>query len=318
MSESWNRCDCELSQSNISHTIDNKNDVPAVSILVTVYNRQDYLEQTLRSVLASSYSDFEVIVVDDCSSDQSLKIAESIAREDDRIRLVKNDENLGDYGNRKKAASLARGTYLKYVDSDDLIYPHTLQVMVNAMEQHPETGFALSHSLPEDDEPYPWVLTPEESFHKHFLGRGCFACGPTGAIIRRTAFEEVGGFRPEWKVLSDVDLWLRLAARWPVALMPPGLVWWRRHPDQEFTKDDAAAVYLELGHKLDLEALTATGSPLDESARLAALRKRKQHHARRLLSLALRQRHPVSAGQLFKRSELTLLDLAKGLCGYDS
>ena len=111
--------------------------VPCVSLLVTVFNRAGFLEQTLQSILASDFRNFEVVVVDDCSTDQSLKIAESIAREDSRIRLIQNEQNLGDYGNRAKAASLARGTYLKYVDSDDLIYPPTLQVMVDAMEKNP-------------------------------------------------------------------------------------------------------------------------------------------------------------------------------------
>ena len=285
-------------------------------MLVTVYNREAFLRATLQSILESSFGDFEVLVVDDCSTDSSLKIAHEIAQTDSRIKVYANEKNLGDYGNRMHVAALACGTYLKYVDSDDLIYQHTLGVMVDAMERYPETGFALSHSLPEDEEPYPWVLTSEESYRKHFLGRGCFACGPTGAILRKTAFDEVGGFRPEWKVLSDIDLWLRIAARWPVALLPPGLVWWRRHDGQEFTKPDAAAIYLELGHKLDLEALRSTRSPLNDSDSLTAIGKRKHHHARRLLSLALRQRHPVLAGQLFRRSELTWLDLAKGLGRY--
>ena len=80
---------------------------PRVSVLVTVYNREAYLAQTLRSILASSFRDFEVIVVDDCARDQSAAIAENIAAEDQRVRVVHDQTNLGDYGNRMKAASLA-------------------------------------------------------------------------------------------------------------------------------------------------------------------------------------------------------------------
>ena len=292
--------------------------LPVVSMLVTVYNRESYLAQTLRSVLSSSFSDFEVVVVDDCSSDKSVMIAESFATEDRRVRVIRNQTNLGDYGNRMKAASLARGEYLKYVDSDDLIYPHTLNVMVDAMEQNSSVALALSHSLPEDEEPYPWILTPTESFRKHFLGRGCFSCGPTGAIIRRSAFEEVGGFRKEWRVLSDIDLWLRLGACWPVALLPPGLVWWRRHEGQEFSGSGADLTYLERGYELGRQSLQDLQCPLPEVERKAATRRLRQHYARRLMALAIRKGQMRLAMKLFRKSDLTVIDLMRGFRKYDS
>lgn len=290
--------------------------VPVISVLITVYNREAWLEQTLRSVLASSFADFEVIVVDDCSRDQSALIAERIAREDSRIRFVKNQTNLGDYGNRMKSASLARGTFLKFVDSDDLVYAHTLQVMLDAMQQHRDAVVGLAHSMPEDDQPYPWRLTPQEAYRKHFLGRGCLSCGPSGAIIRRDAFEAAKGFRKEWGVLSDTELWLRLAATHPIVLLPPGLVWWRRHEGQEFTRDDAMEVYLQRGHELDMLVLSANDCPLAGKERAAATARRKQHYARRLLSLAIRHRRPGLAARLLRRSQLSLTDLARGLTRY--
>lgn len=289
---------------------------PQVSILVTVYNREAYLAQTLRSVLASAFRDFEIIVVDDCSSDKSVVIAESIATEDCRVRVICNETNLGDYGNRMKAASLACGKYLKYVDSDDLIYPHTLNVMVDAMERNTSIALALSHSLPEEEEPYPWILASTESFRKHFLGRGCFSCGPTGAIIRRSAFEEVGGFQKEWRVLSDIDLWLRLGSRWPVALLPPGLVWWRRHQGQEFSSNDASLTYLERGYELSTTALQESSCPLQMDERNAAVARVRQNHARRLIGLATKARRPLKAWQFFRTSGLSLRELIQGLRSY--
>lgn len=291
---------------------------PRVSVLVTVYNREAYLAQTLRSVLASSFRDFEVIVVDDCSSDKSVVIAEGIAMEDCRVRVIINESNLGDYGNRMKAASLACGTYLKYVDSDDIIYAHTLDVMVNAMERNEAVALALSHSLPEDEEPYPWILEPTKAWRKHFLGRGCFGCGPTGAIIRRSAFEEVGGFRKEWRVLSDIDLWLRLGACWPVALLPPGLVWWRRHEGQEFSSSGADLTYLEHGYELSRQSLKDVQCPLPEIERKIAIRRLRQHYARRLMALAIRKGQIRLAMKLFRKSDLTVMDLMRGFRKYDS
>ena len=288
---------------------------PVVSVLVTVHNRERFLAACLESILASDRFDFEIVVVDDCSSDSSVSIAESFAERDSRIRVVRNDANLGDYPNRMKAASLASGRYLKYVDSDDLIYPHTLSVMVGAMETNPDANLALSHSQPEADQPYPWKLTPHEAWTKEFLGDGCMGSGPTGAIIRRNAFIQAGGFRG-WGVLSDTDLWYRLSAEAPLILLAPGLVWWRRHEAQEFTKDGARMAYLERGFDLVTSTLASPSSPLTPSETETALKRARQHHARRLLSLALRQRMPREAIRLIRTSGLTIPDLARGLAPY--
>lgn len=289
--------------------------MPIVSVLVTIYNRERWLEACLDSILASTWQDFEVVVVDDGSQDGSAEIAERYAAMDGRIRFLRNEANLGDYPNRMRAAELARGKYLKYVDSDDLIYPHSLAIMVEAMEAHPEAALGLSHSLPEEEEPYPWCLSPEAAWRKQFLGRGCLSCGPTGAIIRREAFVESGGFR-DWGVLNDMDLWYLLSARWPVVLLPPGLVWWRRHEGQEFTRDDAAMVYLERGFALTLETLQRAGCPLSEADRQRAIARARQHHARRLLSLA--RRHPLLAWKSYRASGLGMRGLLRGLRQYQT
>jgi len=290
--------------------------LPVVSVLVTVYNREKYLAETISSILRSTYQKYEVIVVDDNSSDDSLAIARSMAELDQRVRVYANEENLGDYGNRMKAASLARGRYIKYVDSDDLIYPHSLAIMVESMEQYPDAALALAHSMPEDESPYPWRLSPEEVYKKHFLGRGCLSCGPTGAIIRREAFEAIGGFDKTWGVLADIDLWLRLSASWPVVLLPPGLVWWRRHEEQEFTKDDAHAVYLQRGYELNKNVLGSEECPLSVHERATALERIHQHFARRLLSFALKNRRVRSAIRIYNSADLSVMALIKGFGRY--
>src|SRR5678815_4561869 len=93
---------------------------PSVSVVLTAYNREHYIAESIESVLAQSYGDFELIIVDDASSDRTAAIIESYARTDPRITMEVNDRNLGDYPNRRKAAGLARGRFLKYHDSDDV------------------------------------------------------------------------------------------------------------------------------------------------------------------------------------------------------
>jgi glycosyltransferase involved in cell wall biosynthesis len=288
---------------------------PLVSVLVTLYNRQAYVGACLDSIVASTMADFEVVVVDDCSVDDSAAIADAYALRDSRIRFYRNATNLGDYRNRLRAASLAQGKYLKYVDSDDLIYPHTISTMVEALEREADSALALTHSETKPAQPYPWKLSSHEAWLREFLGDGCMGSGPTGALIRRDAFIAAGGFG-DWGVLSDTDLWYRLSARAPIILLPPDLVWWRRHDDQQFTKSGAALVYLERGFELVMQTLGSKYSPLTPDETLKAIKRARQHHARRLLALGIRKRMPAQAIRLFRKSRLSWRELALGLASY--
>jgi glycosyltransferase involved in cell wall biosynthesis len=278
---------------------------------MTAYNREKYIAEAIESVLAQTFRDFELIIVDDRSHDRSAEAAKHYEI-DLRVKVHVNEKNLGDYSNRNRAASFAEGKYLKYVDSDDILYHHSLAIMVEAMEAHPDAALALSHTRREDEQPYPWKLTPVEAYRKEFLARGCLSSGPSGAIFLSGTFEGVGGFG-NWGVLNDIDLWYRMAGRWPVVLLPPGLVWWRRHEQQEFSKDNAAMIYLERGFALTMETLFSPECPLAESERQAALTRARQHYARRLLSLAIRSREPLRAWQLFLKSGLGFRGLVRGL-----
>jgi glycosyltransferase involved in cell wall biosynthesis len=287
---------------------------PLVSVLITVYNREKYLTAAIESALEQTFTGFELLIVDDASTDASFKIARRYET-DSRVKSFRNESNVGQFPNRARAIELSRGPLLKFVDSDDLLYPHSLAIMVEAMEAHPDAALALSHSSPQDEQPYPWKLSSAQAWRKQFLDRGCLSCGPSSAILRREAFIKVGGFGP-WGVLNDIDLWCRMAARWPVVLLPPGLAWWRRHEQQEFTKDNAAMTYLERGFALTLATLSSPECPLDESERQVALRRARQHHARRLLSLGTRGRRPLQAWRLFRRSEIGFHGLLGGFQRY--
>ena len=92
---------------------------PTVSILTTCFNRAQYIGECIESVQQSKFQDYEHIIVDDQSSDDSVEIAKSYAEKDSRIQVYVNEKNLGDYPNRNRAAELASGTYLKYLDADD-------------------------------------------------------------------------------------------------------------------------------------------------------------------------------------------------------
>ncbi|MEJ7627559.1 MAG: glycosyltransferase family A protein [Ferruginibacter sp.] len=204
--------------------------------MITNYNREAFISDAINSVLASEYKNFELIIVDDCSTDNSVGIINEFKKNDDRIQFFINEKNLGQFANRNKAASLAKGTFLKYVDSDDIIYPNTLHDMLQGMLHFPEAalGFCLTHGPCK--KPLPYKIEKEEAFQQHFFEGGLLFAGPSGLIIKRDAFEMVGGYE-EYGMPSDNHLTLKIASKFAVVAFPRDLFWWRIHPGQVFTKN---------------------------------------------------------------------------------
>lgn len=259
---------------------------PRVSVLMTVYNRAEFLGDAISSVLSSDFTDFELIIVDDCSSDGSLEVARTWQAKDSRIRVYGNETNLGDYPNRRHIATLARGTYLKYVDSDDMIYPWGLGIFVRCMDQFPDAGFGLSaHAAP--DRPHPMLLTPAEAYREEFHGRELFGRAPGSAIMRRDAYEHVGGFRGI-RHAGDQDLWLRMGAVFPVVTIPPALLWDRIHGGQERVVGSIAA-RTRVRAQLVADALSSVDCPLpSEEERHRAMAAWHRRHKRTFWRLLLR------------------------------
>jgi glycosyltransferase involved in cell wall biosynthesis len=209
---------------------------PLVSVLMTAYNREKYIAEAIESVLAQSFTDFELIIVDDGSMDRTVEIARHYTK-DPRVRVYLNDKNLGDYPNRNRAAELASGQFLKYLDADDILYPHGLDAMLWAVRSTSDAGLAVCDDSPPRVNRYPKVLSPSEAYCAVFLNSaGYFHRSPLSAILRTSCFWAVGGFADQ-RFTGDQELWMALAARYPLIVMPDGLGWWRNHGDQESTRE---------------------------------------------------------------------------------
>jgi glycosyltransferase involved in cell wall biosynthesis len=208
---------------------------PLVSVLMTVYNREKYIAEAIESVIASTYQNWELIIVDDGSKDNSVAIANSFVEKDGRIKVYINEVNLGDYPNRNKAASYAKGKYLKFVDADDMIYPYGLQLLVNNMEQFPEAGYGLCSLKQDKKQIYPFSLDPEQAYSRHYVQEiSLFHKAPLSAIIRASSFKELGGFTGK-RMLGDFEMWHLLSQQFSVVLMQQGIVWYREHAEQEMS-----------------------------------------------------------------------------------
>ena len=241
-----------------------------VTVVVTTYNRERLVGPAIESVLASRFTDFELLVLDNCSADGTVEVARGYAARDSRVRVVVNESNLGQFGNRNRALEHVDTPFLKYHDSDDLMYPHCLDTMVRLIESAPSAGFALSAGKDWNGGPCPMLLTPRLAYEREFLGLGLFYCGPSGALFRTEVLRKLGGF-PDKGVASDYCFWLNACAVTDVVLVPADLFWYRIHPGQEFQKESALREYAS-GHGDAWRALEADGCPLDGDALVVAKR----------------------------------------------
>lgn len=241
------------------------NTYPLVSVLITAFNREGYLPFAIESVLASTYANFELIIVDDHSTDDTVTVAKKYELQDNRVKVYVNEKNLGDYHNRNRAASYASGKYIKYLDSDDIMYPHCLQVMVNCMEAFPDAGFGLC-SMADVDKPLPTIADPHQAYSEHFNGYGHFNRAPGSAIISRNAFQSIGGFSGK-RWVGDTELWFKLAKKFNLVKLPAGLYWDRQHEEKE-SKSEAyrqnKILCRNMKKELMDEMLSASDCPLSK------------------------------------------------------
>jgi len=237
---------------------------PRVSVLMTAYNREAFIADAIESVMAQTFTDFELIIVDDCSSDRTVDIARSYAAKDKRIRVEVNEQNLGQFANRNYAASLARGEFLKFHDSDDLLYPHCLQITIPLLAAYPTAAFSLSPGAKDwTGGPYPMLLTPRMSYQREFLGMGLFHVGPACTTFRADAFQRLGGY-PCKGVPSDTLFLISACMRENILLVPGGVYWYRCHPGQELVSEKAELEYFHAQREV-WRALNSPNCPLEKS-----------------------------------------------------
>ncbi len=263
---------------------------------MTAFNRAAFIASSIESVLAQRFGDFELVVVDDCSTDGTMDVARRYERLDPRVRVLVNDRNLGDYGNRNRAATQARAPLFKYHDSDDLMYPHCLDVMVSMMSSEPRASFGLSKGGAWPGGACPMLLTPRMAYQREYFGGGLFMCGPGGAIFRTDQFHRLGGF-VDIGVASDQLFWIRACRTENVLLLPADLFWYRLHPSQEMQTAGGRRQYAQ-AVALMWQALEPPDCPLTEEERRLAKRNRAFHVAKRTLQDVRRGRFAVALERL--------------------
>ena len=279
-----------------------------VSILMTSYNREKFISEAIESVLASTYSNFELIIVDDCSSDNTVAIAKKYAEKDQRIHVYVNDKNLGDYPNRNKAATYAKGKYIKYIDADDMIYPWGLEIIINSFEKFPNVGYCLDSIEQDVHTIYPMILSPKDAYSREYFRLSIFNKAPTSATIRLEVFNRFDGFSGKQHI-GDFELWHKLSLTENVLLLPHGIVWSREHDEQESKANRTDSYVLFKYMLVSKEFLQMVHNPLELSLKTEAINRINRSISRSILRSVFIERNISKAMLKRKTSSMTLFQI---------
>lgn len=281
------------------------NDAPLVSVLMTSYNREKYIAEAIESVLASSYSDFELIIVDDGSTDATVAIAKRFEMEDSRITVYANEKNLGQFQNRNKAAGYATGKYIKYLDSDDVIYDWGLTYCVDLMEKYPAVGMGIFQASNKVEEEY---LDSRKSVNKHFFENAFLNIGPSGIILKRDSFEKIGRYDPSYGVPSDMHFNIKIASCFPVVMLKKEFFFYREHGGQEIKNRES---YLFYNYPYIRDLLTLPELPVTNERKAQLLKRARKELIRDCLISIKNERQLAPAYKAYQLSGLKFTDLLK-------
>ena len=201
---------------------------PRVSVLMPAYDRERYIGDAIASVLAQTFEDFELLVVDDGSTDRTAEIAAGTG--DPRVRLLQNETNLGIPATRNRGIEAARGEFVAMLDSDDRAEPTRLAKQVRFLDRHPSHALVGTWFRYMDSEGKPGRMGKRPVHAKALRARLLFiGCYRNTTVMARRAVLEGYSFRDEFQVAEDLDLWTRISLDHDGANLPEVLVHYRRH-----------------------------------------------------------------------------------------
>ena len=209
-----------------------------ISIVIPLYNKAQSIEETIRCILAQSYQDFEIVVVDGWSSDGSLEIIQSLARQDNRIHVHVQQDRHGVTPARNESIAAAKNERIAFIDADDYWEPSYLETLVRLMDDYPHAGlWGLNYGIMTGVD-----KSPCSSLYPGHRGpidnpwiKGCpFWTSSIG--ISKNAFERVGGFDNRIIYGEDIDLWYRLMLEFPCVYEDKVLSYYRVDAENRATE----------------------------------------------------------------------------------
>jgi glycosyltransferase involved in cell wall biosynthesis len=227
--------------------------MPRVSVLMSVHNGARYVETALDSVLAQTFSDFEFVIVDDGSTDETPAILARYA--DPRIVGLRNEVNLGLTKSLNRGLEVARGEYVARQDADDLSLPGRLACQVQFLKSHPDISLVGTSyvQIDEQGQELSTVAMPAEpdQIREMLFYTPCFCHG--SVMGRHADLQAIGGYDERFVAAQDMDLWLRLAERYQLANLPAPLYGFRMHAASVTGR--SRSHQRQMGHQATAEAM---------------------------------------------------------------
>jgi glycosyltransferase involved in cell wall biosynthesis len=248
-----------------------------ISIILPVYNGTRYLEECVKSVLDQSFANFEFLIIDDCSTDNSYSFLQSL--NDKRITLFKNEQNKGLFYNLNFLIKKSNSSLIKLWSQDDVMYPNCIEEIVAFHRQYPEVGFSYTGKNYIDAEGKkllinkidhtPAIISTRLHARIAFI-TGSIAGNISNVTITKKALDKVGLFNEQMKISGDFDMWVRIAKDHPVGFIKMPLIQLRNHKGQLSNQEQYFVYHLNE----DIKVYTYLFSYLD---------KEQQQEGRRLL-----------------------------------
>ncbi len=205
-----------------------------ISVVMSVFNGERYLGEAMESILNQSFRDFELIVIDDGSTDDSAKILRTFAAQDSRVQ-VHSQANCGLVEALNRGFGLARGRYIARMDADDISVKDRLLWQASFLERNPDVGVVGGAIQRIDSDGTPLEVkyyAPTDAEIKTALFRNCCELAHPAVLIRKEVFIQTGGYRAAFIDAEDYDLWLRIAEHCQLANLNEILLQYRVHPAQ--------------------------------------------------------------------------------------
>lgn len=201
---------------------------PIITVFIPVYNSERYLTKTLQSIIHQTFSDFEILIIDDGSLDNSVDLAYSI--NDNRIRIISNDKNMGLPYTRNRALVEAKGKYIAFIDSDDIAKSNRLEMQYHFLEQNPQIIGCGSHAIiiSEKDEEIGKIKVftdPKESKARLFF-ENTFV---NSSMMIRTDVGKDYRFNENYRLAEDYDFWINISSKYILVNLDEYLVKYRIH-----------------------------------------------------------------------------------------
>ena len=214
--------------------------MPMITVVLPSYNSMRYIAETMETVLNQTYQDFEVLVVNDGSTDGTPNWVDQLSQREPKVRMV-SQANQGLAGARCTGVINARGKYIAFIDDDDLWEPTKLEKQVNSLESNPQAGLCYTWTALADSNGKATgrviASNAEGNVWQQMTEMNIVCCGST-PMIRRSCFDEVGLFDHQISPSDDWDMWWRIAAKYEFTVIKEPLIRYRQHPNNSSKKCD--------------------------------------------------------------------------------